>query len=147
MRAQLCLVMPRYPTTELYENHISEIPPALWATGGLSAASNQLLFSTPSPGSSDPARLEVSRANIVFSKPYKTLSESLLKYSANRAIRFFLYTYSRWVSCKVGRTDKLCFCFVLTIPADGAQMQPMLLDPFLFSVIESRPLDFFKPFL
>ena len=59
------------------------IPPALWATGGLEVVTGKLPLSLPSPRALDPARLDRSRVYITFSKAYKTPSESLQKCGAN----------------------------------------------------------------
>ena len=59
------------------------IPPTLWATGGLDVVSIKLPLSLPSPRASDPAPLEVPRANIAFAKQYELLSERLQKCTAD----------------------------------------------------------------
>ena len=58
------------------------IPTTLWASGGLQGGANTLPLSIYFPRASDPARLEVSRVYISFSKPYNTPSESLHKCGA-----------------------------------------------------------------
>ena len=58
---------------------------------GFVVVSIKIPLSLPSPRASDPAGLEVARAYVVFSKPYKTPSESLQKCNANEVILFLSY--------------------------------------------------------
>ena len=56
---------------------VAEIPPTLWATGGLSSVSIKLPISLPFPQASEPTTVDPSRANTVFTKPYIGPDESL----------------------------------------------------------------------
>ena len=51
-----------------YKND-QNIPPALWATGGLAVMTNKLPLSLPSPRALDPAPLDHPRVYITFSLP------------------------------------------------------------------------------
>ena len=99
----------------------SSIPPALWASCGLEIVSIKLPLSLPSPQAFDPATLGVARAYITFSKPNKTLSESLQKYRANRIFLFSIFCFLRFlpsITCGAVREPPDCnwlFCYVFSV--------------------------------
>ena len=62
----------------------AEIPPPVWASGGLEVVPIKLPLSLPSPRASDPVGLDHSGGFITFAKPHKTLSESLQKREPDR---------------------------------------------------------------
>ena len=75
----------------MYPLWSGQIPPALWATGGLEVVNGKLPLSLPSLRASDLAGLEVARAHIAFSKVYELPSESLQKCDANWRVPFFVW--------------------------------------------------------
>ena len=73
----------------------TQIPPALWATGGLAIATGKLPLSLPSPRALDPARPDHSRVHIGFARVYELPGESLQKCNAKlsfNVVLFFLLT-------------------------------------------------------
>ena len=63
--------------------------------GDREVVTGKLPLSLPFPRALDPARLEVARAYIPFSKAYKTPSKSLQKYKANLRVFFFFYAFGK----------------------------------------------------
>ena len=73
-----------------------------------------MTLSLPSPRASDPAPLDHSRANIAFTRPYKSPSESLQKRNAVTpglpVFLYFLTLAGRFVG--LGENDKTHFSFI-----------------------------------
>ena len=85
----------------------------------VSIKSIKLPLSLPSPRASDPARLEVARANIAFTKDYKSPSESLQKRGAvTPSLPVFLYFLTlAWRFVGLGENDKQFSFFLFPLPA------------------------------
>ena len=76
---------------------MKNIPPALWATGGLGVVTGKLPLSLPPPRALDPAGLDHSRIYIAFSKVYKLPSESLQQCEWKWVIQFFRYASGKQI--------------------------------------------------
>ena len=93
----------------------------------------------PSPRASDPAPLEVSRANIAFAKCYKLPSESLQKRNAVRpgppVFLYFLTLAGRFVGS--GENDEFFLCS--SLPAAGHRRERLRKNPMPLTISLTIP--------